>query len=108
MNKSIIAAVVIAAFALPGLSLAQTASTPRVDQRQENQQKRIDQGVKSGELTKKEARRLDKGQARVEKIENKAVADGTVTNKEKVRIERAQDTQSKRIYKQKHDNQTAK
>ena len=108
MNKSIIAAVVIAAFALPGLSLAQTSSTPRIDQRQENQDKRIDQGVKSGELTKKEAKRLEKGQATVQKKENKAMKDGEITNKEAGRIEKAQDKQSKRIYKQKHDNQTAK
>jgi len=40
MNKPIIAAVVIAAFSLPGLALAQTPSTPRIDQRQENQETR--------------------------------------------------------------------
>lgn len=108
MNTSIIAAVVIAALALPGLSFAQTTSTPRIDQRQENQAKRIDQGVKSGELTPKEAARLQKGQARVQKKEDKAMADGTVTKKERAGIEKAQDRQSKRIYKEKHDAQTTK
>ena len=108
MNKSIVAAVVVAAFALPGLSIAQTASTPRVDQRQENQEKRIQQGVQSGELTKKETKHLEKGQAKVQKQENKAMADGTVTGKEAAHLEKAQDKQSKHIYKQKHDNQTAK
>ena len=49
----------MAAFALPGYALAQTTSTPRIDKRQENQERRIDQGVKSGELTKKEAARLE-------------------------------------------------
>ncbi len=108
MNKSIIAAAVITACALPGLSLAQTTSTPRIDQRQENQQKRIDQGVKSGELNEKEARRLEKGQAKVQKMENKAMADGTMTNKEKARIEKAQDKQSKKINRETHDKQRAK
>jgi len=67
---------VLAAFALP--VLAQT-STPNIDQRQVNQQKRIDQGIKSGELTGKEAARLEKGQQRIQKMEAKAKADGKVT-----------------------------
>src|SRR6266478_5873849 len=96
----------IAALALP--AAAQTQSTPRIDQRQQNQERRIEQGEKSGALTKKEAARLEKGQARVQKMENKAMADGKVTKKEARRIERAQDRQSKKIYKEKHDKQTAK
>jgi Tfp pilus assembly protein FimT len=95
-----------AAFAVP--AFAQTQSTPRVDQRQENQERRIEKGEKSGALTQKEAARLEKGQARVQKMENKAVADGKVTAKERARIEKAQDKQSRRIYKEKHDKQTSK
>ena len=102
----IVSAAVIAAFALP--ALAQTQSTPRIDQRQQNQERRIEQGEKSGALTPKEAARLEKGQARVQRMENKATADGKVTKKEARRIERAQDRQSKKIYKEKHDKQTAK
>jgi hypothetical protein len=41
-------------------------------------------------------------------MEDKAAADGKVTKKERARIERAQDRQSKAIYRQKHDKQTAK
>ncbi len=108
MNKSIFAAFVAAAFVLPGLALAQTPSTPRIDKRQENQEKRIDQGVKSGQLNEKEAARLEKGQARVQKMENKATADGKMTKREKAHIEHAQDRQSGRIYTQKHDRQKAK
>ena len=80
----------------------------RSRQRQENQQRRIEAGEKSGQLTPKEAARLEKGQARVQKMEDKAVADGKVTTKERARIERAQDKQSARIYRQKHDKQVAK
>ena len=108
MNKSTIVAVVIAAVALPGRAYAQTASTPRIDQRQENQEKRIEQGVKSGELNKKEATRLEKGQARVQKMEDKAAAGGKVTTKEKAHIGHAQNVQSRRIAREKHDNQKAK
>jgi hypothetical protein len=101
-----LAAAVAAAFALP--ALAQTSSTPRIDQRQANQERRIEQGEKSGALTQKEAARLEKGQARVQKMENKAMADGKVTKKEARRIDKAQDRESRRIYREKHDKQTAK
>ena len=47
-----------AAFTLP--ALGQTSSTPRIDQRQANQEWRIEQGEKSGALTNKEAARLEK------------------------------------------------
>ena len=100
---------------LPGLALAQTTPpTPsdkagaRIDQRQANQQKRIDAGVKSGELNQKEAARLQKGQNRVQKMEDKARADGKITKKEAAEIERAQDRQSKAIAREKHDKQKAK
>ena len=95
-----------AAFALP--ALCQTQSTPRIDQRQANQERRIEQGEKSGALTAKEAARLEKGQARVQKMENKAAADGKVTAKERARIEKAQNRESHKIYREKHDKQTAK
>jgi hypothetical protein len=103
MNKSIIAAIVASSFALPGYTLAQ--STPRIDNRQENQDERIDRGIQKGQLTKKEARRLDKGQEHVEDLEDKALQDGKVTKREKRRIENAQDKQSERIRKQRHDEQ---
>jgi hypothetical protein len=102
----LITAAVLAAFAMP--VFAQTTSTPRIDQRQANQERRIDAGVKSGELNQKEAARLEKGQARIQKMENKAVADGKVTAKERRKIERAQDRQSRKIAREKHDKQHAK
>jgi hypothetical protein len=99
----------------PGFALAaDSATTPgdarqnRIDQRQTNQDKRIDQGVQSGQLNQREAARLDKGQARVDNMENRALAnDGKIGKREARRIERAQDVQSARIYRQKHDKQTA-
>lgn len=101
--KNIVTALCVSVLALP--ALAQTASTPRIDQRQANQQQRIEQGVQSGALTQQEAARLQHGQEHVQNIENKATADGKVTAKERARIEHAQDVQSKRVYRQKHDRQ---
>jgi hypothetical protein len=106
MFRPIITAVAIAALVLPGFALAQ--STPRIDKRQENQDARIDKGVEKGQLNQKEAARLEKGQEHVQKMEDKALSDGKVTKGEKRRIEHAQDVRSKRIARQKHDNQKAK
>lgn len=106
MFRPIITAVAIAALVLPGFALAQ--STPRIDKRQENQDARIDKGVENGQLNQKEAARLEKGQEHVQKMEDNALSDGKVTKGEKRRIEHAQDVRSKRIARQKHDNQKAK
>jgi hypothetical protein len=103
MKRTIFAALVAAA-ALP--LYAQTA-TPGIDQREANQQQRIQQGVQSGQLTKKEAVKLEKGQAHVQAMEDKAKADGVVTKKERAKITKAQNRQSRKIYKEKHDKQTA-
>lgn len=89
---------------LPTLAFAQ-AYTPGVDQRQANQERRIEQGVASGSLTPREANRLERGQQHVQNMENRAKADGVVTPGERARMQHAQDVQSRRIYAQKHDRQ---
>jgi hypothetical protein len=91
----------------PAATTPSDARSARIDQRQANQDKRIDKGVQSGQLNQREAARLDKGQAHVNNLENRARADGKITKAEGKRIERAQDVQSARIYRQKHDQQTA-
>lgn len=103
--KTTLAVAIIAAFA--GSAAAQTApQMPRVDQREANQQQRIEQGKASGQLTGREAARLEKGQARIEAKEAAAKADGVVTAKERAQLKRAQNRESKKIYRQKHDKQT--
>jgi hypothetical protein len=84
------------------------AATPGIDKRQANQEKRIDQGIASGELNKREARRLERQQNAIDRAENRAKADGTVTKAERARLHQAQNETSKRIHRQKHDGQQAK
>ncbi len=98
-----ISALILAFSLTSSLSFAEP-STPRVDQRQQNQDRRIDQGVNSGQLTGAEERRLEKGQDRVENLEDQAKSDGVVTPAEKRRLERAQDRQNRKIYRAKHNN----
>lgn len=94
------------AVSVPLLASAQTA-TPGIDQRQINQERRIEQGERSGQLTPNEAARLERGQTHVDRMEDRAKADGTVTRQERNRIHQAQDVQSRRIYREKHDAQQA-
>lgn len=97
-------AIAAIAIILPTLAFAQ-ANTPGIDQRQANQERRIDQGVASGQLTQREANRLERGQQHVDNMENRAKADGVVTGRERARIREAQHVESDRIYRQKHDRQ---
>jgi hypothetical protein len=103
MNKTFVAAAVLALSAVA--ASAAGTDTPRIDQRQANQEQRIDQGIASGELTKREAHRMNRQQNGVNRAEDRAKADGVVTAQEKKRLTKAQNATSKRIYRQKHDAQ---
>jgi hypothetical protein len=89
-----------------GLAAAQSADTPRIDQRQANQEQRIDNGIANGSLTQREATRLERQQDAVNRAEDRAKADGTVTKKERARLTHAQNHTSRNIYRQKHDRQS--
>ena len=85
-----------------------SASSQRMQadvQRNINQERRIEQGVKSGQLTNREAGRLERGQSQVSRAEARAGANGRVSANEQQRIQKAENKQSKRIYKEKHDAQ---
>ena len=50
---------------------------PGIQQRMQNQEQRIDQGVKSGALTPKETGRLEAEQAKIQQTEQRMKSDGT-------------------------------
>ena len=87
-----------------GLAYAQ-ADAPVIDQRQVNQEKRIDQGIVDGQLNEREANRLNKQQEHINKMEDKAKSDGVVTKKERAKIDHTQDRASRNIAREKHDRQ---
>ena len=88
------------------LFCADAAFAGRVKHRQIRQQKRIHQGVRSGELTRGEACRLERQQAHLQRSKRRAWSDGTLTRRERVRLEIQQDRLSRNIYRAKHnDNQ---
>lgn len=74
-------------------------------QRNINQERRIEQGVKSGQLTNREAGKLERGQAKVDRAEARAGADGRVGAGEQRGIQKAENRQSRRIAREKHDAQ---
>ena len=88
---------------------ANPAATPGIDKRMANQQKRIDQGVASGQLNAKETSRLQKREAKLAADTTAAAkADGVVTAAERKKLHREAHRDSKAIYKQKHDKQTVR
>jgi opacity protein-like surface antigen len=102
--KRMLLAVSAMTLLMTGMAYAE-AETPVIDQRQTNQEKRIDQGIASGQLNEREANRLTKQQGRIDNMENKAKADGVVTKNERARIAHAQNRASRHIAREKHDRQ---
>jgi len=83
-------------------ALAAGKSINKVEHRE---QQRIRQGMRSGELTRAEARRLEAEQARIRVNERYARADGKLTTREREQLNRELHRASHDIYRQKHDNQ---
>jgi len=96
---------VIFSLLLGGTLCAPLLAQNPVDQREQNQRARIRQGVKSGELTRNEARQLVKKEAKIRSVERKAKSDGEITRKEARKLNRFLDKSSRDIRKQKNDRQ---
>jgi hypothetical protein len=85
------------------------AAKPTVAQRKENQQDRIAQGVKSGQLTAGETSKLETKEAAIngETKADRAANGGKLTAAEKKQINGQQNQVSKQIYADKHNANTA-
>ena len=86
---------------------------PRVNQvnrRETRQQQRIGNGVKSGQLTPGETKRLERGEQRLQNNEKKDMAkdNGHLTKQDQRQLNRESNRMSKRIYNDKHNAKTAK
>jgi hypothetical protein len=95
---------IISAFFVSSISFV-NAQTPVVNQKQANQQARIHQGVRSGELTPAEARRLQHHEKQIRKEERAYKADGVVTPAERRDLNHDLNQESRAIEHQKHDGQ---
>jgi len=78
---------------------------PTVNQRRENQQDRIANGVQSGQLTAGETKNLESREANVNREikDDRTANGGTLTQQERNQVNRQQNNLSKSIYKDKHN-----
>ena len=85
------------------------AQKPTIAQRKENQQDRIAQGVKSGQLTAGETSNLETKEAAIngETRADRAANGGKLTQAEKQQVNSQQNKLSKQIYQDKHNANTA-
>jgi len=92
-----------------GTTTSTQAKQPTIAERKENQQDRIANGVKSGQLTAGETSNLESKEAAIngETRADRAANGGKLTPAEKQQINRQQNQVSKQIYQDKHNANTA-
>ncbi len=78
-------------------------NSPRIDQREANQQRRINQGVRSGSLSPRETYRLQRQQANLNAQESRFKSDGRFTRRERSIVRHRLDRSSRAIYRAKHN-----
>jgi hypothetical protein len=90
-----------------GLLFIGDAQAQRIQQRREYQAQRIEQGVRSGELTRRETRRLTAREVDLRQdVHRDRIDGGGLSPAERARIEVRQDRLSRDIHKQKNDGQS--
>jgi hypothetical protein len=85
---------------------AQTTPAEQDQQRDVNQQQRIEQGLQSGQLSTKEAGSLERQEQHVDKMEAHDMKNGAITPGEQSRLNAAQNRVSNDIYADKHNGVT--
>jgi hypothetical protein len=103
MYKSAVVLMVAALAAQASLSALAAERDPGVNHRQHRQEHRIEQGVRSGELTRQEAKTLRKEQRNIRREERAAKLDGKLTRAERKDLHRDLNRASKDIDREKHD-----
>lgn len=76
-----------------------------INQRQDYQQNRIEQGVRRGQISRSEAARLEQGERAIDYAQRRASADGRVTSEERARLDRMANREGREIFQQSHDRQ---
>ena len=107
---ALIASLILAPAAILAQTTTNTTPTPgqhdyNINQRKTDQQDRIAQGVKSGQLTAGETGRLEHQEAGINKEERgmRAQDNGHLTKSDRQTIHQQQNQESRRIYRDKHN-----
>jgi|SRR6476469_4164518 DNA invertase Pin-like site-specific DNA recombinase len=91
--------------AIATLTMVSFLSAAEVDQREKRQQKRIAQGVASGQLTPKETSKIERKEAAVRREihHDRAKNGGQLTAREKAKVNRQENRLSREIARDKHN-----
>ncbi len=90
-----------------GLAMSSApAFAQNLNKRETRQQHRIAEGIENGSLTPKETARLEHQEARIKELQAKdRKSGGGLSDKERTELNHLLNTESYRIYVQKHDGQ---
>lgn len=102
MKTKIFGGLLIAILAVTSAAEAQNR-TPVVNHRQYEQQARIREGERHGQLTRAEAYRLQRNEAYLQREKRIAMADGRITPAERRHLQYMQNRLSYNIYNKKHN-----
>lgn len=110
MNRVIITTALVAMTSIGAATSASAwgwgSSSNDIDRTQANQAARINQGLRDGSLTRREAAELAAEQRRIAAMESAAKRDGHLSRAERAEIERAQSSASRHIYQERHDSES--
>ncbi len=105
-KKGFILTAVMAGLMLPAAAQTTPATPPAtINQRKENQQDRIANGIQSGQLTAGETRNLEKKESAIngEERDMRKLDNGHLTAADRATLHQQQNTVSKDIYQDKHN-----
>jgi len=103
MKLKIFGGVLVAALAITSIAQAQTR-TPVINHREHRQERRINQGVRSGELTHREASNLRHDERKIRSDKRMAKSDGRVTSGERKYLRHEENRTSRAIRRDKHNS----
>jgi hypothetical protein len=104
--KRVLLSIAAASAVLVSLPVAADAAPWQpISQRQANIERRIDQGVRTGDLTRREAAQLRDQYRDITRLEAHYRRDGRLTPSERADLDRRYDRLSDHVYAQRHDGQ---
>ena len=105
--KGFILTVAIVGLMLPAVAQSGNTTPPTINQRKENQQDRIANGIQDGQLAAGETKHLEKKETELNQEERdmRKLDNGHLTAADRATLNQQQNKFSKDIYKQKHDAQ---
>ncbi len=104
MQKFVLAsAVVLVAMTTAATAYDRYGVQHEIDERQVRQEQRIQQGLRQGDLTRREYNALEAEQARIRELERRARADDRIDHYEAAQIRRAENEAGRHIYQERRD-----